>query len=217
MAKKVSELIVSVEKHIYQVAGTGVQLYAEDVIAQKLKDCYTLIFDDYDFEEFKVIETKTLDGSTGRIVGTFDSIVQFNDIKSIYVGSSTRPLTKVPFGMNTASIVGTRSRYYMYSGVVGKLIQVLPATATDVLTVLGKARYNGTWGNNDTINIDETVLTLMASWHYMTDDGANAAAAATLQNLFETRLKQLKVNQSGAVLLNDASRSYEDRWTDTEG
>lgn len=192
--KTLSELITEVQQELYQVAGVAVQVYSEELIAQKLRRAFDYVYEDFNWKRFQTYETYTLDETTGRvttpIATTFSS---YEDILRIYPADSDAPLTKFSMERNPLKYTGNRPLQYLADSV--NVIKVVPATATGDIVIVGQL-YPGTLALDTVVPFDSHTLVMFAAWQYCVGDAANSAQAEMFQGMFETRLKQLKMNQS---------------------
>ena len=78
------------------VAGTGVQVYAEDRIAEMIQHKFDVLFDEVFWPQFMSWEELTLDGTLGIVTTDMTSkIKRFDDIRVIFAENSNTPLTKL--------------------------------------------------------------------------------------------------------------------------
>lgn len=190
-----SELVQKVITRISQVPGTGVQLYAEDRIADMIQQAFDFIFDDYFWPQFYFEQTYTLDGTTGVITGDISSgIKRYEDIQYIFFESDTYPLKELPRNYNPSLITGTRGRFFKPNSTAAKRFTVLPAASAGTVRVIGRTKP-ANFTDDDAVDFDNTAIILAATKDYLEDDGANPGAIEKFEQMFESRLAQLKTNQ----------------------
>lgn len=196
MQKKLEDLIVEVQQGIYQVAGMGAQLYSQDLIASKIKDCFYLLAQDPEkrWKQFYSFNTYELDGVTGRTtVPIKDTYRTFENITDIYIGSSNRRIPYMNSSVNPSQWRGNSPLRYVHDTV--DVIKVIPATATGEITVVGTV-FPQEFVLSTIVPFDYLALKWYVVWQYMTEDDANPAAAELARQQFETRYKQLDKMQS---------------------
>lgn len=208
-----AELVQKVISRISQVPGTGVQLYAEDRIAEMIQETFDFLFDDYFWPQFYFDGTYTLDGTTGAITGDIsDYIKRYEDIQYIFFESDTWPLKELPRNYNPSLITGTHGRLFKPNSDATKMFTVLPITASGGVTVIGRTKPD-VFAVDDEVDFDNTALILAATRDYLEDDGANPGAVDKFEQMFESRLKQLKNNQDSHPRALDPRVEFgDDRW-----
>src|SRR4051812_18767582 len=100
-----------VERELTQLAGAGVQLYAEPIIQQHLQQAFDYIFTLKYWPQFRVRENKILDGSTGKVTVPFANIKQWDDVQYVFREWSDRPLAEIPVGFSSLNLVGTQPQW----------------------------------------------------------------------------------------------------------
>ena len=91
-----SQLIVRTADRLSMVAGTGVQTYAEDRIAEMIQHKFDVLFDEVFWPQFLSWNKLTLDGTLGIVtVDLSNAIKRFEDIRVIFPENSNTPLTTI--------------------------------------------------------------------------------------------------------------------------
>lgn len=187
-----SEIVQKVIVRISQVPGTGVQLYAEDRIAQMIQEIFDMAFEDYWWPQFYYESTFTLDGTNGLITGNIaNNIKRYQDIQYMFFNNDTQPMKEKPASYNPSLVVGSHAYMFQPYNDVTKVFQVLPKTSVGVVTVIGRTKpadFNG----GDEVLFDTTALVLGAARDYLEDDAANPGAIDKFEQMFEARIRQLK-------------------------
>lgn len=213
MQKTLQGLITDTQKALYQSAGPGVQMYAQDLIAahiqQAFKHCYRAAF----WPQFRKREVRTLDGLTGQITVPLTYIKDWEDLQHVYRRNSPVPLPQLPAALNTLDIpAGTTARWIEASGDA-KLFFVYPFGATDNIVAIGRKTWETEFTLTDTVPFDDLALVHFAAWSYFTDDASNPASALKHQGLYERRMQTLKSDAfSHAVQLNSQSGHIPNQW-----
>lgn len=212
--KTLSALITAVQQELYQVAGVAVQVYSESLLAQKVSTSFDFIFDDYDWKRFHTFQTYTLDGTTGRATTTVaDTFKQYDDIRSIYLADSNSSLCVLPSELNPAFITGGVAKFYIADQI--NTFRVLPITATGNIVVTGKLRP-AEFALDSIVPFDSQALIMFTAWQYCLDDASNPAMIDKFQKMFDTRIEQLKNNQtSEPISLSMLGQNrYLNQWTE---
>jgi len=202
-------LIERTATRLSQVAGASVQLYSEDRIAEMIQHKFDVLFDEAFWGQFVTFgESMTLDGSTGVVtIDLTDKIKRFEDIRAIYPDDSNTPLSKLPEStLNPDTITGTTPAFYSNSTSAIKVFKVWPLASTGAIQVTYRTKPDA-FVPSDVVNFDEQALILGAAFDYSEDDGTNPAATDKLQNMFESRVKQLRnLRNDSPIALDNVSR-----------
>ena len=76
------------------VAGTGVQVYAEDRIAEMIQHKFDVLFDEVFWPQFLTWATWTLDGTLGVVTTDLTDLVKrFEDVRVVFPENSNTALT----------------------------------------------------------------------------------------------------------------------------
>lgn len=210
--KTMQQLITETERALYQSAGPGVQIYAQDVLQNKLQKAFNHCFSDKFWPYFVRRETKVLSGVLGLLTTPPTLTRDWEDIKHVFREGSTRPLPHIPTSFNTLSLTGTTARYIEATGD-SNILRFYPLTAVGNVQIVSRLRPAADFILTDTVPFDETALIHFAAWWYFADDDSNPAAAATHQGLFENRMKQLESAAFGnSVELNPNQGFVPDQW-----
>lgn len=213
MQKTLQALTTAVERKLYQAAGPGVQIYAEDVIMGMLQDAFDHVFTSKFWPQFMVREVRTLNGTSGIPTAPFTSILETKDIHSVFRRNSDIPIPRLPNSINTLDInTGGAIKFYA-PRVDTSLITAYPLDATDEIVVIGRARPANPFIATDTVPFDSLALEYWAAWEYCVDDASNAGMAAKFQGLFDSRMKELEDSEfDNVVMLNPRSEQIPTRW-----
>lgn len=185
-------LITRVQQRLSMVAGTAVQVYAEDRIAEMLQHKFDILFDDYWWPEYNEWSTWTLDGSTGVVTTDLTNLVKrFEDIRTIYLGGTDSDIVPLPSDFNPNKLTGTTPVYYEPHSSASNVFKVWPIASTGTLDVNYRTKP-ATFSDSDEVRLDDQVLILGAAYDYLEDDGGNPGATQKMLNLFNQRLQQLK-------------------------
>lgn len=204
-----AKLIERTATRLSQVAGASVQLYSEDRIAEMIQHKFDVLFDEAWWGQFVTFgETMTLNASTGVVtIDVSDKIKRFDDIRVIYPDDSNTPLSALPEAtLNPSTITGTTPGFFSQSSDTTKVFKVWPLASTGDIQVTYRTKPDA-FVDSDVVNFDEQALILGAAFDYSEDDGTNPAATDKLQNMFESRVKQLRnLRNETPVTLDNVSR-----------
>lgn len=211
----VNALVTKIERELSMVPGLNVQVYAKDNLAQRVQAIFDITFSEKNWKRFNRREQHTLDGVTGSIVDTFTQIPDFDNIVRIFPADRSVALAKLPLEFNPNLEAGGLPRYYEFNGTIGKLITVHPVSALGDIVVMGQYRPPD-FLQTDVVPFDQWAIIYGAAWMYAVDDGANPAAIAKFQGLYEKRIKQLYSNQTDDPIRLTGNRSgeYPTTWSD---
>ena len=191
------------------VAGTGVQTYAEDRIAEMVQHKFDVLFEEVFWPQFLTWATWTLDGTLGVITTDVTELLKrFEDIRVVFPENSNTPLTKIsaittnPFELSGTTPIHYESLGPTASNKVTRVFQIWPKTSTGDIIVQYRTKPD-TFVSTDEIDFDDQALILGAVFDYLEDDGTNPNATQKFQLLFEARVKQLKNTFNSAPISLD--------------
>jgi predicted nuclease of predicted toxin-antitoxin system len=204
------------------VAGTGVQTYAEDRIAEMIQHKFDVLFEEVFWPQFLTWATWTLDGTLGVITTDVTALLKrFEDIRVVFPSGSNTPLTKMsPLTTNPFELSGTTPIHYESLGPtdankVTRVFQIWPKAATGTIVVQYRTRPD-TFVATDEIDFDDQALILGAVFDYLEDDGTNPNATQKFQLLFEARVTQLKNTFNSAPISLDPLTALPQTFSFTE-
>jgi predicted nuclease of predicted toxin-antitoxin system len=203
------QLINRTADRLSMVAGTGVQVYAEDRIAEMIQHKFDVLFDEVFWPQFLTWAEWTLDGTLGVVTTDLtDLIKRFDDIRVIFPDNSSTALTKVaPLTTNPFTLSGTTPIHFQALGPgdsnkTTRVFHVWPKGATGDIIVQYRTKPD-TFVITDTIDFDDQALILGSVFDYLEDDGTNPSATQKFQLLFEARVRQLKNTFNNAPISLD--------------
>tara|TARA_R110000796_G_scaffold128068_2_gene243491 strand:- start:543 stop:1211 length:669 start_codon:yes stop_codon:yes gene_type:complete len=216
-----SSLVNRIANRLSMVSGTGVQIYAEDRIAEMIQHKFDVMFSEVFWPQFLTWETITLDGTLGVATANFtNSIKRFEDIRVVFIPNSNTALTKLSaLTTNPLALAGTTPIHYEALGPgatnkIQKVFNVWPKTSTGTLDIQYRTKPD-TFVPTDEIDFDDQALILGATFDYLEDDGTNPNATQKFQLLFEARVKQLKNEFNSAPISLDPVSSINQQFTFT--
>ena len=204
-----SQLVARTADRLSMVSGTGVQVYAEDRIAEMIQHKHDILFDEAFWPQYSQWHQLTLDGTLGIVTTDLTDILKrYEDIQVIFRGGTTTALTKMAnLTTNPFELAGTTPIHYeaFAAGTTyftSRVFQVWPKAATGTLVARIRTRP-ATFVAETEINFDDQALILGATYDYLEDDGTNPNATQKFQSLFESRVNQLKDNLNAAPISLD--------------
>jgi len=204
-----SQLVARTADRLSMVAGTGVQVYAEDRIAEMIQHKFDVLFIEAPWPQFLTWVTWTLDETLGVVTANLtDEIKDFEDLIVLFPNNSNTALTKLAhLTTNPFTLAGTTPIHFQALGPndtnkTAKVFHVWPKTSTGNIIGLYRTKPD-TFTATDTIDFDDQALILGATFDYLEDDGTNPNATQKFQLLFEARVKQLKNQLNSAPISLD--------------
>lgn len=193
-----AQLVARTADRLSMVAGTGVQIYAEDRIAEMIQHKFDVLFEERFWPQFNTWVTWTLDGTLGVVTADLTDLVKrFEDIRVIFPSNSNAALTKIsaltqnPFVLSGSTPIHFDALGPNSGNKTEKVFFIWPKSSTGNLVSQFRTRPD-TFTANDTVDFDDQALILGATFDYLEDDGTNPNATQKFQLLFEARVKQLK-------------------------
>lgn len=189
------ELVIKVTRRIGQVSGTGVQLYAEDVIADMLQHKFDVLFDEAWWPQFMHWQQVSLDGTTGvpttNLATLTYPVKNFRDIRAVFPYNKDRALAKMSAHRQPNTLTGNVGMFVEPHGDPTRVFRILPVTATEDVIFHYRSKPDA-FIPADTVDFDEQAMILGAAYDYLEDDGTNPGATQKFQNMFNSRVVQLK-------------------------
>jgi len=186
-----AELNSRVAQRLSMVSGTSIQTYAEDRIAEMIQHKFDIVWDEFWWPNYNKWATWVLDGATGVVTTDLTDIVKrFEDIRGVYIAGNDIKITLLGSETNPNTYTGTTPLVYEAHNVASRVFKVWPITATGSLDVNYRTKPDN-FIATDTVDIDDQLMILGATWDYLEDDGTNPSATQKFQTLFEDRMSQL--------------------------
>ena len=212
-----SELALKVTRRIGQIPGTGVQIYAEDLIFDMIQHKFDVLFDRAFWPQHMNWVTATLDGTTGITTTDWSladtpKLVDFKDIRAVFPGTKDRSLAKFSAHKNPLNVSGTNARFVEAFGTSAQIFRVLPILSTGNVTLHYRSKPDD-FVLEDTVPFDNQAIILGTVYDYLEDDGTNPGATEKMQNMFEGRVNQLLQNLHNIAFDSDPYTSdTADEW-----
>ena len=217
-----SQLIVRVADRLSMVAGTGVQTYAEDRIAEMIQHKFDVLFDEAFWPQFLSWDKITLDGTLGLVTTDLTEVIKrFEDIRVIFPENSNTPLTIISgLTTNPYELSGSTPVHYEALGPTStykttRVFSIWPKASTGDIILQYRTKPD-TFVSTDEIDFDDQALILGAVFDYLEDDGTNSNATQKFQLLFEARVKQLKNTYNSTPISLDPVTSTPNTFTFVE-
>ena len=172
-----TQLITRTADRLSMVSGTGVQIYAEDRIAEMIQHKFDVLFEEAFWPQFCSWYTWTLDGTLGIVTTDLTDILKrYEDIQVIFPEDSNTAITKMSsLTTNPFELSGTTPIHYegLASGstyFTTRVFQIWPKASTGDIIARVRTRPN-TFVATDEVNFDDQALILGATYDYLEDDG----------------------------------------------
>jgi len=216
MSVTVDEVRQDAIKLLSQVAGTGVQMYAEDKLLIYVRQAFNAIFKQDFWPQYYEWETSIpLDG-TGGIITTTVAYAEYDDIQYIWQAGTRREVPPLPARLNPSTVTGSTAQFFIPAyTTANKPIQILPLAAAGSLDMYGRVHpgeSSDLFNGDTTLKFDRDLLTIATALEYATDDGDNPNAVAKLQDKYNRRYKQVKPKR--LLLMNQRSPDIPSSWYD---
>jgi len=171
-----------------QEPGVSVQQYAEDTIAAILQRQFNIFFDHYWWPTYTTNrEVFTLNGFDGQVIEDLTTkIKRTDDIRFIWYGSETTPLSAMPAHMNAVTF-----RRYYETVPNDKLFRIWPVTTTGYVTITYRTKP-APFLPDDDVKIDDDLLVCATCFNYLADDEDAPNAIKKFQEATAKREAQLR-------------------------
>ncbi len=192
-----AQLVARTVDRLSMVAGTGVQIYAEDRIAEMIQHKFDVLFEERFWPQFCTWVTWTLDGTLGVVTADLTDLVKrFEDIQVLFPSNSNAAITKIaPLTLNPFNLSGSTPIHFDALGPndtnrTQKVFFIWPKASTGDIIARFRTKPD-TFTVSDTVDFDDQALILGATFDYLEDDGTNPNATSKFERLFESRVEQL--------------------------
>lgn len=214
--KTKDDIVQDVVTLLSQVPGTSVQTYSEDRIGLFVQKAFDALFSKAWWKRYMAWYESALDGTFGSPTADISAIKDYEDIRAVYKEDSDKPLPTLPdtdcnpFNLDDAQEARFIEENYE---VTDKVFRVLPKKSTTNIKIWARKQPDAFIGT-DTIYIDSVLLTDMAAYMYLEDDGTNPGATEKYKNSAEDRFQTIKENMSDDVVpLNKNQEEVPLEWT----
>lgn len=202
-----STLLVRTQVNLSQLPGAGTQVFAEDVLLEKMHLAFDTLHSKYWWKQYMTWLSGDLDGTLGVITNNLallsKRLVSYDDIQAIYPdGSLKNPLPEVPDNIPPSSITGGVGKFIEFYDDPAKLFRIVPYSATGIIHVRYRWKPLG-WDKDTNILLDDTLMIRATAYQYMADDGTNPDATSTAQSALDEILTQKVGNQAKGFMANE--------------
>lgn len=187
-------------KKLSLYSGTGVQIYAEDRIADMIIDAYNELIDERFWSDCMEWHQYNLSGENGIVnENVIDDIKNISDIECIFSEYNKRhQLRKAHNTTIPYTIEGNVPQLYIKSTNPNKIFAVIPFNSTGKLYVRSRKKLLQIYPQ-DLVPFDSLALVYKVCWQYTVDDGSNPAEQQKFKQLFDERMKELRSNETSGV------------------
>jgi hypothetical protein len=214
MSTTVRKVLERTLVQLSQVPGASVQLYSQDTIIEYIKTQFDMYFDEYHWPQYEEWTFGTLDGTLGVITRDLTItdadytrlLLRYEDIYGIYPSGTEIQLPEAPMNLPPRRLSGgTAPMFIRAYSEPSKLFRVVPYTAMGEVDIHYRARPTEI-NINTVIYLDETLLSLAATYMYLSKDGTNDANTQELQAMLATREGQLASQRAKPIPLSSSRR-----------
>ena len=200
-----ANLIISVETELGLVAGTGVQIYTEPQIAQKIYNGFITIADQRFWEHLTKTTYHGLDGSTGTI--TDDALAGVQGVEDIqWIRNSPYEKCNELIYLNTEPYEtfdnrpAYDTRHWEDPDFSTKIVTIYPLDSSETIAVRARRKPSAFNSDYDTVPMDGILMTHFIAWQMLSADGINPQAADVQFSMFNQRLQTIIENKSSKIL-----------------
>lgn len=194
-----SKLVQRCVTRLGMSGGTGVQVYAEDILAEMVQARFDEMFESMWWEDYMDQQTVALvaGGCTGLDVKTLWNLKRFTDIKHVYYMTNLYPLKLIPGRTNPESYnKDDTTPYYLSPKNSMEVFCVKPnGVIGETITVVFRARPDDFLPDDD-IKMDSQALIYGTCYDYLADDASNPIAIEKFRNFYNERLEQLNSSRN---------------------
>lgn len=185
----VESIIKNTIQNMGLVTGIGVQQYTEPQIKSSINRMMLFLLGKRRWEHLTHWHNFTLDATTGRTVGDWDSCEQWEDVHEVRVGNTEQMIVS-PVTTEHLYTTGSEALYRTVipwddAEAETKIFQFWPFTATGTVDVLYTHRPTAVIAPHDIVPFDEAIINFAVMWDVVSTDGLNPAAAEKAQALFD--------------------------------
>lgn len=200
-----SDLTQSVITRLSMIAGTGVQIYAEERIAAMIQHKFDMVRMMLWWDDMMEYVELTQDASGRPIenvvrelpvipVGSEIVINKFKDIQYAWRVSDIKPLSDMRRRANPAQLIRPGRTMHKIADPA-KVIRFVPYTVNEVVWVRYRKHYS-IFLPDDDVPLDRQLMILGATYDFLEDDGTNPGATEKFRNMFNHRLGQLTTEEN---------------------
>ena len=222
MAYTLSDLVQRTVTRLSMVAGVGVQVYAEDRIAEMIWHKYLMCRDQLWWDDLMDYITLTQDANgrpTENVVTELptpevgDEIVinKYHDIQYAWSPYVRGPLKEIKRRDNPTGYM-RQGRTLWIGADATKVVRFFQHTPGLEMALRVK-RYYPYFNPTDIVPMDDQLMILGATYDYLEDDGTNPGQTEKFRNMFNERLDRLKsLENEKEIPLSPAPYTSNDGW-----
>jgi hypothetical protein len=210
-------LIDRTVQELHQVPGQGTQIYAEDIIAQRVQAMFDLLFDKFWWPDYMEWVQRSLDGVSGRFSLKLEDCKRYEDIRAILTPDSNIPLGELPTDVNPFLLTGGSVLYMEAESISSPdgtyetdygCVRFWPREATDTDLALHFRKKPNAFTASDVnlIRMDDLMLIYGAAYQHLEMDGTNPNGTQMMQGLFVDRLATIQGRLDGKPVVLDSRR-----------
>jgi hypothetical protein len=197
MTAAVRDIVNGALELVGQVAGSGVQVYADDFGRQCAARAFDMLFKKRDWEHYLEWTKPELDGVTGIIKeDLYEPIRDFEDFLAVYRDGTSKPLPVMDHKHNKFKLTGSRVQTWTSLNVTHPLyakrkLQFYPLESEGFVNVLVRKYPLPSpaiqWGWSDIMHLDRSMMEEATAFVMLSVDAINADAANVCKSMMEAR------------------------------
>src|SRR5882762_4569188 len=203
----VNDAIVVVARGMSLVNAAGMTPYSQDAIVDLLQKAHSFIIKEQEWQETKIVHTRTLDGVTGKFTQGITEVKDWKKVIRVYHESSMKPLPLVTNYSNpliSTTLIGYRGLTRPEdAGPNYLLLQFFPLILTGQVLLHSKLTYDFSSSLTQVIPIDFWLHVHRALWEYSTTDGTNSLEVDKHKNNYNECLAQVKDAENSRPISQD--------------
>lgn len=201
MSANVTTIVNGAIEIVGQVAGTGVQVYAEPFAYNCVRRSFDLLFKKRFWPQYVKWHRLALDGTLGIVTtNALENVRDFEDFGGIFDDESPTPLPVWPTSRNPYGYTGTQVMYWTMlnnadTNFTQRRLQFYPVTSTGFVNIMVRqhplTRVQQNFGANDIIYLDQSLMEEATAFLMFMSDGLNPDAAQATKSMMDTRYKTI--------------------------
>lgn len=200
----IEQLVKRIEEKLYLASGIGTQIHFEDTAIDNLRSTCNQLFKDRWWAHLLVSTTYTADGVTGHTVEPNTDIVDFDDIKDVFIPNEPYPISRINLTSNPFHQYNYR---FGPALVATRMFRLVPPTYQgEVAVVYRKGIPNSVWEDAQyTVDIpfDEELLIAKVCLMYARHAEISAQSIEDFNETVQRRYKALVANDLKQTMNKD--------------
>lgn len=217
------DIIEGAQDLIGEVAGSGVQTYAED---RQLRDAvrgFNMMFKKYHWDQYSKWLRLALDGTLGIVEANADlaSVLDYEDFFAVHRDAEPRPLSVLPPTVNPYVLTGTTVLYWTslhasHANFATRKLQFYPVASTGYVNIRARVypiSSSNNWEPDSVVHLDEDLLTYATAFMSLAVEDLNPQATEVVKNLMEMKYKDIIASLASRPMTAYAQAQYPTQWS----